>query len=127
MTTTSFGNDNHGIEIGNNTGTVNIHSSPPGDKPVDVCRRRALLTDPEVGRDTVKCIKGQRATGTCEWIRENRIYISWLKGDSPYIWISVGPGRGKTMLSLFLIEELEKEAQEFLQHCNMVLFYICNY
>ncbi|OQE28318.1 hypothetical protein PENSTE_c003G00398 [Penicillium steckii] len=124
MATTWFGDCNQGLQIGANSGTVNFHPSPPADKPVDTCRRRLLLTDPGVDRDTVKSVKGERATGTCEWIRENETYISWLKGDLPCIWISGGPGQGKTMLSLFLIEELEEGAQE---SDDLVLSYICNH
>jgi len=90
MATASFGNCNQGLQIGANSGTVNFHSSPPVDKPVDICRHRLLLTDPEVDRDAVKNVKGERVTGTCERIRENETYISWLKGDLSCIWISGG-------------------------------------
>jgi Cdc6-like AAA superfamily ATPase len=59
-------------------------------------------------------------TGTCEWITPNEIYRAWLNsvgdgggngnsnGDTRLLWISGGPGKGKTMLSVFLTEELER-------------------
>lgn len=50
--------------------------------------------------------------GTCEWIRENDAYISWLGSRSQLLWVSGGPGKGKSMLSIFLAEELEQMARQ---------------
>jgi Cdc6-like AAA superfamily ATPase len=62
--------------------------------------------------------KGSRVVGTCEWITYNESYLAWLNsdgdgdgsnnGDTRLLWISGGPGKGKTMLSVFLTEELER-------------------
>jgi hypothetical protein len=62
--------------------------------------------------------KGTRVAGTCEWITHNKSYRAWLNGggdgngrnndNTRLLWISGGPGKGKTMLSVFLTEELEK-------------------
>ncbi|KAL7932079.1 putative ankyrin repeat-containing protein [Trichoderma chlorosporum] len=64
-------------------------------------------------------INGKRVPGTCEWIRDNVLYRSWLAcsrpssdTDTPLLWITGGPGKGKTMLSIFLIEELETLAKQ---------------
>jgi ankyrin repeat protein/nucleoside phosphorylase len=60
--------------------------------------------------------------GTCEWITHDKSYRAWLNsdgdndsdndgdgdGDTRLLWISGGPGKGKTMMSVFLTEELEK-------------------
>ena len=56
--------------------------------------------------------------GTCEWITHNASYRAWLNSDGAgdasnndntrLLWISGGPGKGKTMLSIFLTEELER-------------------
>ncbi|EHK26937.1 uncharacterized protein TRIVIDRAFT_132867, partial [Trichoderma virens Gv29-8] len=73
------------------------------------CRDKLLLTDPLTHRETLKMEKGRRAPGTCEWIRENEAYKSWLDGDEKCLWIHGGPGKGKTMLSIFLTEELESK------------------
>jgi ankyrin repeat protein len=55
--------------------------------------------------------KGTRVAGTCEWITHNESYRAWLGGGgSRLLWISGGPGKGKTMMSVFLTEELEKRA-----------------
>jgi ankyrin repeat protein len=52
--------------------------------------------------------KGKRVEGTCEWIRGHTSYHAWLKGDINLLWISGGPGKGKTMMSIFLTEHLEQ-------------------
>ncbi|PSN58536.1 hypothetical protein BS50DRAFT_476158, partial [Corynespora cassiicola Philippines] len=71
-------------------------------------------TDPHVDRESLTSAKGSRAAGTCEWITRNASYRAWLHGDGDgdtrLLWISGGPGKGKTMLSVFLTEELERYA-----------------
>jgi hypothetical protein len=78
------------------------------EKKIDACRNDLLLTDLLIDLETLKSTKGQRTRGTCEWIRDNEYYKFWLHGDSPCFWIHGGPGKGKTMLSIFLNEELER-------------------
>ncbi|KAJ9654853.1 hypothetical protein H2201_008927 [Coniosporium apollinis] len=68
------------------------------------------LTDPVEDRKAPIDKKGSRVSGTCEWIRNNEIYDSWLHSRSQLLWLSGGPGKGKTMLSIFLAEELEQIA-----------------
>jgi ankyrin repeat protein len=75
------------------------------------------LTDPDIVRETLKSVKGKRVEGTCEWITKNSVYQSWLNGDTNLLWISGGPGKGKTMLSIFLTEELEEKTE------NTILFF----
>ena len=65
--------------------------------------------------------KGSRIVGTCQWITYNGNYRFWLSalgdndgdgdgdGGAPrFLWISGRPGKGKTMMSVFLTEELER-------------------
>jgi hypothetical protein len=82
-----------------------------------VAYRNALfLTDPYVDRESVISAKGTRESGTYEWIAQDAKYCAWLNSDGEgsnndntrLLWISGGPGKGKTMLSLFLTEELER-------------------
>ncbi|RYP59020.1 hypothetical protein DL769_008711 [Monosporascus sp. CRB-8-3] len=81
--------------------------------------------DPNVDREKLISTKGMRVAGTCEWIRENEAYKSWLHGDTSLLWISGGPGKGKTMLSIFLTEELEKITQSM--EDTGLLFYFCSH
>ncbi|PZD29771.1 hypothetical protein A1F96_04895 [Pyrenophora tritici-repentis] len=82
------------------------------------CRNALRLTDPHVDREGIISAKGSRVVGTCEWITHNASYRAWLNRDGDgnssnndntrLLWISGGPGKGKTMLSVFLTEELER-------------------
>ena len=69
---------------------------------------QALRTDPCDDREKLIQRKGSRADGTCQWITSNELYTSWLNARSGLLWISGGPGKGKTMLSIFLAEELQQ-------------------
>ncbi|GAP88112.1 putative NACHT and Ankyrin domain protein [Rosellinia necatrix] len=93
-------------------------------KKVDNCRDTLLLTDPDDDRATLVSAKGKRTSGTCEWIRGNKTYQSWLGGDAQPLWISGGPGKGKTVLSIFLTEELERLCYD--SGSITLLFYFCN-
>ena len=75
------------------------------------CLTALFLTNPRDDRENLIQIKGSRVDGTCEWIKSNKLYNSWLHSRSQLLWLSGGPGKGKTMLSVFLAEELEQRAK----------------
>lgn len=85
------------------------------------CRNALFLTDPHVDRERVISAKGTRVAGTCEWITRNAKYRAWLSSDNNedsnnkdntrLLWISGGLGKGKTMTSILLIEELERHTE----------------
>jgi ankyrin repeat domain-containing protein 50 len=67
-----------------------------------------LLTRPEIDRSSLIALKGRRVNGTCEWLIRHPGYQEWLKGtDPPLLWISGGPGKGKTMLAIYITEEIQ--------------------
>ncbi|KAF1829574.1 hypothetical protein BDW02DRAFT_484368, partial [Decorospora gaudefroyi] len=78
------------------------------------CCEALLLTNPRIDRETVESVKGTIVEGTCKWITHDVKYRAWLNsdgtsnGDTRLLCISGGPGKGKTMLSVFLTKELEK-------------------
>ncbi|KAL6822023.1 putative ankyrin repeat-containing protein [Trichoderma sp. SZMC 28015] len=128
---------NHGLLLGANHGKLHVHlnkpSTPgPSSDEADadhykVCRDS--LRDPDIDRRRLIRINGRRVPRTCEWIRDNVLYRSWLtcsqqSSDTPLLWITGGPGKGKTMLSLFLIEELEVPARQ--KPSVTLLFYLCS-
>jgi ankyrin repeat domain-containing protein 50 len=41
----------------------------------------------------------ERVPGTCEWFLTDEQFLKWLKGNSDLLWVSAGPGRGKSVLS----------------------------
>ncbi|KAK8026442.1 hypothetical protein PG991_003498 [Apiospora marii] len=85
---------------------------------------RLRLTEPADDRDELQRQKGWRVPGTCQWIRDDSDYQQWLHGDLNRLWISGGPGMGKTMLSIFLTEDLEKHTK----HNNgLAIYYFCRH
>ncbi|OOQ87346.1 hypothetical protein PEBR_17108 [Penicillium brasilianum] len=121
---------NHGkLHQGDHYGDVHNHYGTARgpqrafQEKVDACRNALFLTDPIIDRETLKSTKGERTAGTCEWIKDNETYKSWLEGNPQCLWISGGPGKGKTMLSMFLIEGLETRTQGTK---DAVLFYFCS-
>ncbi|KAK4071768.1 uncharacterized protein Triagg1_6006 [Trichoderma aggressivum f. europaeum] len=129
--------NNHGLLLGTNHGQVHVHlnkpsTSGPSSDEADadhymICRDS--LHDPEMDRRRLIRINGRRVPGTCEWIRDNLLYRSWStcsqpSSDTPLLWITGGPGKGKTMLSIFLIEELEALARQ--EASVTLLFYLCS-
>ena len=88
------------------------------------CLKALFLTDPKCDREKLVDAKGLRVKGTCEWIKSNKLYDSWLHSHSQLLWLSGGPGKGKTMLSIFLAEELERTAR--LSQGTLFLQYFCD-
>ena len=62
----------------------------------------ALSSDYESDKDLVST----RVDGTCEWFFEDDRFLTWRDSDSSrLLWISAGPGCGKSVLSRALIDE----------------------
>ncbi|OQU94565.1 Ankyrin repeat-containing protein [Cladophialophora immunda] len=83
-----------------------------------------LLTRPEVDRKSLVALKGRRVDGTCEWLIQHPHYQEWLADTNhPLLWISGGPGKGKTMLAIYITEVLQPvvDAAD-----NVLLYYFCS-
>ena len=87
------------------------------------CLKALFLTDPGDDRAELKDRKGSIVDGTCQWIKSHARYKSWLGSQSQLLWLSGGPGKGKTMLSIFLAEELEATA---ISRNKLFLQYFCD-
>ncbi|KAJ5692828.1 ankyrin repeat protein [Penicillium macrosclerotiorum] len=82
-----------------------------------------LLTRPEVDRSSLIALKGRRVVGTCEWLIRHPSYQEWLEHPDLPLWISGGPGRGKTMLAIYITEELQQVVDSF---SGVLLYYFCS-
>ena len=91
----------------------------------ETCLSSLFLTDPKDDREKLIQEKGSRVNGTCEWIKSNKLYNWWLQSPSQLLWLSGGPSKGKTMLSIFLAEELERAAKY--SQGALFLQYFCDY
>ena len=83
--------------------THRLHSV---DKALAACRTAIYLTDPSIDRDKIVRAKGNRTQGTCEWIKSDPRFQAWLKGARRLLWIRGGPGKGKTIMSVYLTEQI---------------------
>ena len=101
-----------------------IISVDPKEGEAQACLVALFLTNPLDDREQLIQAKGSRVDGTCEWIKSNELYNSWLHSHSQLLWLSGGPGKGKTMLSIFLAEELEQTAKR--TQDRLFLQYFCD-
>ena len=63
--------------------------------------------------------------GTCEWFLQHERYHGWRQEQkSSLLWVSAGPGCGKSVLASFLVDELNScESQSILR--STVCFFFC--
>ena len=101
-----------------------IISVYPKEGEAQACLAALFLTNPLDDREQLIQAKGSRVDGTCEWIKSNELYNSWLHSHFQLLWLSGGPGKGKTMLSIFLAEELEQTAKR--TQDRLFLQYFCD-
>ncbi|KAL4874981.1 hypothetical protein BJY04DRAFT_172372 [Aspergillus karnatakaensis] len=83
-----------------------------------------LLTRPGVDRKSLIALKGRRVDGTCEWLIQHPQYQDWLADTNhPLLWISGGPGKGKTMLAIYITEVLQPVVDDA---NSVLLYYFCS-
>ncbi|KAF5627248.1 NACHT and ankyrin domain protein [Fusarium tjaetaba] len=99
-------------------------AAPNLEDVIKKCRDVLFVSHLDADRASIAEAKGQRAPGTCEWILENPDFQAWLDKKSPIFWIYGGPGTGKTVMSLFLAEQIEKMCQGTDGH---LIFYFCRF
>ena len=101
-----------------------IISVDPKEGEAQACLAALFLTNPLDDREQLIQAKGSRVDGTCEWIKSNELYNSWLHSHFQLLWLSGGPGKGKTIHSIFLAEELEQTAKR--TQDRLFLQYFCD-
>jgi ankyrin repeat protein len=121
---------NFGLQIGQNYGNIHVQSSMR-DEPTnhrdmaEKWRQILFITDPEVDREKTKSAKGKRVAKTCEWIIKHPKFLKWQEDDhGSLLWICGGPGKGKTMLSIYLTEWLELSNKDGRTN---VLYFFCDH
>ena len=69
-------------------------------------------------------MKGERVPGSCVWVLEDKSYQAWWNSPHPNIlWLSGGPGKGKTVISTFLTETLYKITKDDENKMFIYFFY----
>lgn len=123
---------NYGLVVGQNPGSISYtmnHTTSEEQvlqERIQACRDAIYNVNPAVDRESIKSAKGERVDGTCEWIKENGNYRAWLEPTrSPHsLWVRGGPGKGKTMLAMFLTEDLEAVCQN---DNRLLVYFFCDH
>ena len=69
-------------------------------------RRNKLMHSLSTDYEEHKNFNPKRVPGTCEWFLHSREFLEWRDAtDSGILWVSAGPGCGKSVLSRCLIDE----------------------
>ncbi|RDW88419.1 hypothetical protein BP6252_00451 [Coleophoma cylindrospora] len=117
---TKYSNSNH-FQAGTGPLTIHTGSGPLYNGPVHYHRGEKskekrqqdcwdalhlLTNDPAKDRHSIITTRGRHVDGTCQWIRDVDEFRSWLNDSAPLLWISGGPGKGKTFLSIYLVDYL---------------------
>lgn len=116
----------HQGNVINNAGNSSLEASAQD------CRRNLFLTDPAEDRKALKRKKGDRASGTCEWLLETEEFTAWLGREqttveaqtSNILWLHGNPGTGKSTMAIFLTEELPKEF--FTEDGETLIYFFCD-
>ena len=64
-----------------------------------------------------------RAAGSCDWILESPEYLEWVHGNCNRLRLLGGPGAGKTVVSAFITEALNKRIGEK----DILAVYACSF
>ncbi|KAL0938104.1 nacht and ankyrin domain protein [Colletotrichum truncatum] len=79
-------------------------------KPQDENERK-LLQLLAANHDAYKNFNPRRVTGTCEWFFKDHRFHRWLDSTaSSIIWVSAGPGCGKSVLSRALVDKIQESS-----------------
>ncbi|KAH0542444.1 hypothetical protein FGG08_003199 [Glutinoglossum americanum] len=105
--------------------TVSVQSDGKRDKQCDEFSQALRLTNPREDLLKIRKSKGTIVDGTCKWLLGRVEYTDWLRENTPQLLLLTGaPGIGKTMISSFLVGELEiKEPQP---PTRILAYYFCD-
>lgn len=56
-------------------------------------------------------MESRKVDGTCEWIFGHQVYQLWLTSPASMLWVTGGPGKGKTTLATSVYEELRRSTK----------------
>ena len=73
-------------------------------KEYSKCMRALGLSNPDATRHEIS----RWAPGTCKWLLDHPRYLEWISGsEKALLWVTGAPGSGKTVLSSFIIDQIE--------------------
>ena len=107
------------------------HFHPPLPPPSeDEIYRRCLQSlgcpDPAKVRTRLKKSKDRLLKDTVAWVFQNAQYRSWEEGDDTcLLWIKGGAGKGKTMMSIGLVDRLLEKQNASADASVVVTYFFC--
>ncbi|RFU30781.1 hypothetical protein B7463_g5552, partial [Scytalidium lignicola] len=117
----------HNVVYGGNVHLGNIIHGPneQNECTIDKFLSDLFLTDASADLDKTRRLKGERAAGTCEWLLKTEEFQDWLTGTSlELLWLTGVPGIGKTVISCFVVEELQRTVKE--NNSVVLIYYFCD-
>ncbi|KAL2782850.1 hypothetical protein BJX66DRAFT_345470 [Aspergillus keveii] len=88
------------------------------------CLRELQFTNPEDDRERIAETKGGFFKGSFQWILDNAEYQEWHKGQySQILWIKGDAGKGKTMLIVGIIQELQQQRES--GALDLLAYFLC--
>lgn len=74
------------------------------------CLSDLRLTDPRLDKERIEDTKGGLFKGASNWILGHEDFRKWIEDDNVnLLWIRGDPGKGKTMLLMTIVDELERK------------------
>jgi hypothetical protein len=89
------------------------------------CLQDLRLTDPRNDMARIEQNNGGLLEDSCKWILDHPDFRKWRDEDRRVLWIEGGPGTGKTMLVISIINHLEKLIET--SDAGILSFFFCQY
>ncbi|KAJ5698118.1 G-protein beta WD- 40 repeats containing protein [Penicillium macrosclerotiorum] len=124
MNSTDFHSENSGIQIGHSHApiTAEFYQSYTSDDIDRICLQHLHCPDSLAVKNRLKEAKDKLLRQSFEWVLQDPQYRSWRDGnDVCLLWIKGGAGKGKTMMSIGLIEELSRERDP----STLITYFFC--
>lgn len=91
------------------------------DKRTKKCLADLRLTDPRDDMRRIEDTKGGLFRGASNWILSSDDFRRWHSAnDTQLLWIKGDPGKGKTMLMITIVEELERQQPPCLRQSSPI-------
>ncbi|KAJ5088692.1 G-protein beta WD- 40 repeats containing protein [Penicillium angulare] len=87
-----------------------------------LCLRALQCPNSMLVKNRLKEVKDKLLPKSIAWIFQNSIFKKWLNGeDVCLLWIKGGPGKGKTMMSIGIVEDLSQSRRD----SSVVISFFC--